>query len=417
MITIAALTRKEVFWALEEALEPCDVTVTWREKSNSLTLPDGDQIHGIIIELSEEVCAGIPLKREPGEGVPIAGLVVSEKSVDLAQHLGIENLLGDQDHLEAWVKSLEENVSVPKRVPLEHGLVVAVWGPPGSPGTTSLAITLAGLLSELSAQVVLIDGDTYSSSVAQNLNLSQTGSGLLAACRMARVETVEATALRSCMVEYTGRRSRFQVMTGLLAPEKFADIDLLALRRVFEVLRREGYVIVIDLAGPLEQFPHEVIGGPLRNGIQRVVLENADHIVAVTRPTATHTTRFLRQWPLLSSLAPQATTRVLMNAVLKGESAAANEATYALWTHAGIDEVVSLPNDRSSFVRADSDGVTIGDLPTRSPVIEGLRPVLAVLGFTSHKQPQPATGLAGSRKRFAVRLPSREKKAVVKGLP
>jgi hypothetical protein len=46
------------------------------------------------------------------------------------------------------------------------GRLVAVWGPTGAPGRTTVAVTLAGELSVVGEEALLADADTYGASVA-----------------------------------------------------------------------------------------------------------------------------------------------------------------------------------------------------------------------------------------------------------
>ena len=45
--------------------------------------------------------------------------------------------------------------------PGRHGTVVAVWGPTGAPGRTTVAITLADELARLGHETLLVDADVY----------------------------------------------------------------------------------------------------------------------------------------------------------------------------------------------------------------------------------------------------------------
>ncbi|HAN70940.1 MAG TPA: hypothetical protein DCQ36_05050, partial [Actinobacteria bacterium] len=55
--------------------------------------------------------------------------------------------------------------------PSGSGRLVAVWGPMGAPGRTTIAVGIAEALAERGARVCLIDADTYAPSVALALGL------------------------------------------------------------------------------------------------------------------------------------------------------------------------------------------------------------------------------------------------------
>ena len=67
--------------------------------------------------------------------------------------------------------------------PDHEGLLIAVWGPTGAPGRTTVAVNLATELSRSGARTLLVDADTYGGSVAQVLSLLDEAPGRAAAAR------------------------------------------------------------------------------------------------------------------------------------------------------------------------------------------------------------------------------------------
>lgn len=65
------------------------------------------------------------------------------------------------------------------------GRVVAVWGPGGAPGRTTLAVAIASELARRDCGVRLLDADPYGGGVAQHLGILDEVSGLLSAARLA----------------------------------------------------------------------------------------------------------------------------------------------------------------------------------------------------------------------------------------
>jgi Mrp family chromosome partitioning ATPase len=62
-----------------------------------------------------------------------------------------------------------EAASLPLARPLEpgNGRVIAVWGPKGAPGRTTVALNLAFEAAPLAGETLLVDADTYGGSIAQ----------------------------------------------------------------------------------------------------------------------------------------------------------------------------------------------------------------------------------------------------------
>ena len=77
------------------------------------------------------------------------------------------------------------------------GAVVAVWGPHGAPGRTSLAIALAAEFAAAGLRVVLADADTHAASVAPALGLLDEAPGFAAACRLAGIGGLDETPVRA----------------------------------------------------------------------------------------------------------------------------------------------------------------------------------------------------------------------------
>ena len=64
--------------------------------------------------------------------------------------------------------------------------LLAVWGPTGAPGRTTVAINVASELAELGQSVLLIDADSYGGAIAPTLGLIDDAAGFAAACLLAK---------------------------------------------------------------------------------------------------------------------------------------------------------------------------------------------------------------------------------------
>jgi Mrp family chromosome partitioning ATPase len=62
---------------------------------------------------------------------------------------------------------------------------VAVWGPTGAPGRTTVAVNLAAELALLGRHTLVVDADTYGGTIAQAVGLFDESPGLAAAARAA----------------------------------------------------------------------------------------------------------------------------------------------------------------------------------------------------------------------------------------
>lgn len=174
-----------------------------------------------------------------------------------------------------------------RTIPGSGRRVLAVWGPAGAPGRTTLALALAVERSR-QVPVVLVDADVYGGAVATYLGMGGERSGLLAAARRATGPGLGAADLEDCLSPVA---PRLEVLTGLPHGDRWVALRPGILDRVIELASRRGEV-VLDCGFDLEQ---EVGLGPLeRNGATIEVLRRADEVVAVGRGDAVGLARLQR---------------------------------------------------------------------------------------------------------------------------
>lgn len=153
------------------------------------------------------------------------------------------------------------------------GELVAVWGGPGAPGRTTVAVHLAAAAARLRPDVLLVDADVWAPSVAQRLGL-EDGRGLIHAARATDDAALEET------MAHVGPLS---VMPGLARSELWPEVGEAAIGALLDRLRRRFGLVIVDLAHPIEedealsfdQVPFR------RNLVTRAVLARADRIVLV----------------------------------------------------------------------------------------------------------------------------------------
>lgn len=119
--------------------------------------------------------------------------------------------------------------------------VIAVWGPAGAPGRTTVAVGVADALARAGRRTVLVDADPYGGTVAQALGILDEASGLLAVARMANLGMLEVESFtRAC------RRVRedLEVLTGLPRADRRVEVRPGILTRVLDVAGQIGEVVV-----------------------------------------------------------------------------------------------------------------------------------------------------------------------------
>lgn len=261
-------------------------------------------------------------------------------------------------------------------VPAAGGRVIAVWGPGGAPGRTTLATGLAAELARRRLRTVLVDADPYGGAVAQQLGVLDEVSGLLAAARLASSgELVErfATVQR-------GIDGHLSVITGLPRPDRWTEVRAGALEHTLETAREHGQVVV-DTGFSLEEDPASDYGSrPGRNQMTLAALEAADEVVVVGNADPVGLSRLARGLVDLREVTGGAPVRVVVNRMRPSLGWSEKDVAGMVTGFARIAGLHFLPEDRATVDRALVAGRTlteIGDSPLGravAAVVDALAP-------------------------------------------
>ncbi len=155
--------------------------------------------------------------------------------------------------------------------------MLAVWGPHGAPGRSTVASGLAGLLGARGEAPLLVDADPYGGTLAQQHGALDEVSGLLAA---ARLET--AGDLPAHWRELPrGIPPGVALVSGLPRADRWSEVRPGVLEHLLDLGRAAGPVVV-DAGPGVEEDPLEVGSGrPPRTGLTLAALDAADEIVVV----------------------------------------------------------------------------------------------------------------------------------------
>ncbi|MFN8194406.1 MAG: hypothetical protein U0R80_09000 [Nocardioidaceae bacterium] len=225
---------------------------------------------------------------------------VADRALARAAQVGITALLPESEigDLARLVESVEDEPPyVDEPVPEAgtdagpaDGRVVAVWGPQGAPGRTTVAVGLAAALAHRGDRAVLVDADPWGGAVAQQLGILDEVSGLLAAGRLA------GSGLLGERFESVARSvgEGLAVVTGLPRADRWVEIRPGAVESLLDAARDRGRVVV-DTGFSLEADPGaELAGRPTRNGLTLAALARADEVVVVGTPDPVGLSRLAR---------------------------------------------------------------------------------------------------------------------------
>jgi MinD-like ATPase involved in chromosome partitioning or flagellar assembly len=194
----------------------------------------------------------------------------------------------------------------------EDGDVLAVWGPAGAPGRTTMAVGLAAELARRHRSVALVDADPYGGAVAQHLGVLDEVSGLLAAARMANVGRLDLERLASLCREVA---PDLRVLTGLPRPDRWVEVRPQAFEDLLRAARRLVGHVVVDVGFSLEREPPDpfTASAAQRNGMTLSALALADEVLVVGAADPVGLSRLARGLVELHELLPDSRPRIVVN--------------------------------------------------------------------------------------------------------
>ena len=265
----------------------------------------------------------------------------------------------------------EPAVAEPLAAPKAHsmtGRVVAIWGPTGAPGRTTIAVELAAALTRRRQDVLLVDADTVGPSVAQHLGLIDDTSGLAAAVRLAARGRLDPAGLAGLAVSVP---SGPRVLVGLPHADRWSELRTASVDALLQCARTAVPWTVVDVGFGVEGSDLDWVdpGAPTRYGAARATLATADVMVCIGRSDPVGLTRLIRGLSDVTDLAPTAQVLVVANRTRSG--ADVRQMRQLLIEQAGLPLAVVLPDDTSGVTGAMARGGSVSDFSPRSPLVEG----------------------------------------------
>ncbi len=278
--------------------------------------------------------------------------------------------------------------------PAGRGRVVAVWGPTGAPGRTTVAVGLADEAARLGVSTLLVDADVYGGVVAQVLGLLDEAPGVTAAARQATAGSLDVARLARLAWAVS---PQLRVLTGLARADRWPELRPQAVGTVLEQARRLSSLTVVDCAFCVEEDEELSFdtAAPRRNGATVTVLEQADTVLCVSGADPVALQRTVRALGHLREVLPDVEPVVVVNQVRRGPVPGdpEQEIASALSRFAGTRVGAFLPADRRATDAALAAGRTLAEVADRSPLRTGLRTLAAQLAGV------PAPARRGVRRR------------------
>lgn len=281
----------------------------------------------------------------------------------------------------------------PPEEPPRPGTVVAVWGPVGAPGRSTVAVNLASEIAASGTTALLVDLDTYGAAVAQLLSVLDEAPGLAAAARASELGTLDLPSLARLAVEVA---PRFRVLTGIPTPSRWTEVRVAAVEQIIELARSLAAVVVLDCGFGIEddeELSYDTVA-PRRNATTLVALAEADELLLVGSADHVGLQRMVRAAQAVGQV-PSPTPRPVVNRLRSSSigSDPRRRVEESLARFAGLDSVTVLPDDPVSTDRALLSGQTLAECAPDSPLREAVGALAASL-----------TGLAPARREGRRRL-------------
>ena len=344
-------------------------------------------------------------------GVRVLALVAGELDSRYAGAIGVldtANIEAEWPEVERAISSLRPTGG--EVLPPRNGTVIAVWGPAGAPGRTTVAIAVAAEIAAAGYSVVLGDVDTHSGSIAPALGLLDEAPGFAAACRLAGADNLTRDELERIGQRYSSGHPGFWVLTGLGRPSRWPELSAQRVSATIAQCRTWVDYTVLDTGFSLEN-DEEIstdLFAPRRNAATLTALRDADRVIAVGAADPVGMSRFLRAHVDLVETVASGRVLVAMNKVRASAIGPGpnGQVAQTLARFGGIDAAVMIPFDQPALDSAVLAGATLGDAAPRSPVRAAIRAFV-----TEHLLPEPVDTMR--RRRLwpfpAFRMPVRER--------
>lgn len=278
--------------------------------------------------------------------------------------------------------------------------VIAVWGPAGSPGRSTLSIELAVELARGGRHVGLVDADSHAPSIALALGLADEAPGFAAACRQSELGGLDARELTRISAPIGS--SGVDVLTGLNRPTRWPELSRSRVAAALDACREWADYTVVDVAAALERDEEIVsdLDGPRRNAATLAALRAADLVVAVASADPLGVSRFLRAYPELRATIGATPVAVIANRLRPGALGidARGQVRRTLDRFGGISDVWFVSTDPRAADAALLAARPIAAVAPRSPITLAVR---RFVGEAVAPVGEPQRGIRRSARRRA----------------
>lgn len=253
------------------------------------------------------------------------------------------------------------------------GTLVAVWGPIGSPGRTTISINLAAEQAASGRRVMLIDADSYGASIAAALGLLDEAASFAHACRAADQGSLTLADLAKTATQVIFHGGTFSLLTGLTRADRWPELRAAAVARVLRLACELSDLVIVDCGFSLEndeELSYDTVA-PRRNAATLTVLGQADLVYAVGNSDPIGIPRLIRGLSELAHNYPAVEVRVVANKVRRKAVGGNPEKSLAqAWERFGPAQSIRhfLPWDPELTDKALLEGRLLQEIATEAPL-------------------------------------------------
>jgi MinD-like ATPase involved in chromosome partitioning or flagellar assembly len=335
-------------------------------------------VDGIVVSATRRHLTLEVIAEADDAGIRLVAVAADDAQRRYALSLGLFEVVDGRAPWSEIELLLRGGVAVPTKPEPDRGrgTVVAVWGPAGAPGRTTVAIQLAAELASRGRTVALVDADTYGGTVAPSLGMLDESPSFAAACRLASRDSLTVAELERIASQYTSPRASFWILSGIGRPSRWPELGADRVSSTLGVCRQWVDYIVVDTGFSLET-DEEIMSdmfAPRRNAATLAALRQADRVVAVGSADPIGLSRFLRAHVELLEHMETAQVSVVINRLRASAvgAGAQQQVRQTLHRFGGLDDPTFLPLDVAGVDAAVLSGKTVHDAAPRSGVCAGI---------------------------------------------
>ena len=255
--------------------------------------------------------------------------------------------------------------SAPVKVesPQRAGEVIAVWGPKGSPGRTTIAIELACELANTGEEAVLVDADPYAGDISQMLGIVEELPTVLWGATASAGDGVTSREIIGQLSRVGGKGPL--LLPGLPRAELWSEVADFGYGHLIKLLAGGARFVVVDIGFCLEDASQLGVTRGGRNRMARATLERADRVLAVCRADPVGLKNFIWAYESVGEIVDEDRISIVLNRSYPSER---REIDDLLESNTGKRSTVAVPDRPSDCRKAVAQGGALCEVRPASDV-------------------------------------------------